>query len=80
MCRRYLTTKGIDQTLVLGRGVAVVDIYEAKQHELGGFVANLDEVIGIKASWSSPEEDPTIQQSTTIKGEGSCRSVCSQSD
>ena len=42
MCRRYLTTKGIDQVLVLGGGVAVVDIYEAKQHKLGGFVANLD--------------------------------------
>ena len=42
MCRRYIMTRGIDQTLVLGDGVAVVDIYEVKQHKIGGFVANLD--------------------------------------
>ena len=57
-----------------------IDIDEAKQQELGGFVVNLDEMIGIKASWLSPEEDPTIEQSTTCIGGGSCRFVCSQSD
>ena len=60
--------------------MAVVAIYEAKQQELGGFVVNLDEIIGIKASWFSPKEDPIKQQSTTIIGGGSCRFVCSQSD
>ena len=62
-------TRGIDQMLVLGGGVAVVDIYEAKQQELGGFVVNLDKIIGIKASSFSPKEDPTIKKSTTITGE-----------
>ena len=57
--------------------MAGIDIYEAKQQELGGFVVNLDEIIGIKASWFSRNEDPTIQQSNTIKGGGSCRFVCS---
>ena len=46
----------------------MVDIDEAKPHELGGFVVNLDEIIGIEASWFSPKEDPTIEQLTTITG------------
>ena len=48
--------------------MAVIELYEAKQQELGGFVVNLDEIIGIKASWFSPKEDPTIEQLTTITG------------
>ena len=48
--------------------MVVVDIDEAKQQELGGFVVNLDEIIGIEASWFSPKEDPTIEQLTTITG------------
>ena len=66
--------------MILGDTVVSIDIDEAKQQELGGFVVNLDEIIEIKASWFSPKEDPTIEQSTTIKGGGSCRFVCSQSD
>ena len=66
--------------MILGDTVVAIDIDEAKQQELGGFVVNLDEIIGIKASWFSPKEDPTIEQSTTSIGGGSCRFVCSQSD
>ena len=66
--------------MILGDTVVAIDIDEAKQQELGGFVVNLDEIIGIKASWFSPKEDPTIEQSTTITGGGLCRFVCPQSD
>ena len=54
--------------MILGDTVVAIDIDEAKQQELGGFVVNLDEIIGIKASWFSPKEDPTIEQLTTITG------------
>ena len=72
--------KGIDQTMILGGTVVAIDIDEAKQQELGGLVMNLDKIIEIKASWFSPKEDPTIEQSTTIKSGGLCCFVCSQSD
>ena len=52
--------------MILGDTVVSIDIDEAKQQELGGFVVNLDEIIGIKASWFSPKEDLTIEQLTTI--------------
>ena len=37
--------------MILGGTVVVVDIDEAKQQELGGFVVNLDEIIEIEARW-----------------------------
>ena len=43
-------------------------------------LVNLDKIIMIKASWSGPEEDPIIQQPTTVIGGGLCRFMRSQSD